>query len=510
MDLIVESGLASSNGETKTYYAGELELNQYMQRACIVGSKIKLSYDCATTLGQFEVLPTISLAYAEFGRYTYTDQKIQMGSDGSFEFNLRHGQYRLTIKYGAHGKSTTVFSIIVDDTLATNIKANTQAKSLSNANLPENVAIVGAGEVSLTWDQKLSGIDFNNVLCEFYEIALENPNVDPNANANYTNFPVTNINNVFSAYAFSKTSSVPNNGYQPIKTETGWTLAETFKNPGLYRFILIDAVGNETPYVLIIDHSTPTFTQSGAKPKVISNMVNFDDQTGVKIGFGTNKLIKHQNINTFGGAIYQDIFNGLNTAGILLTTGTRAISIPLAKIERSDSGGVYQEVETSEVQNGYVTLNQEGTFYFRVTDVLGNVGEYYIILTHDKCFGTVYADDTYLPLATGLNGNRGFVGTEPTSNTSLVTNTGGMTNRKYVTFSFIQAEGSVETSRVERIVMQYYPLNYQLMSVDDNTKPNPNYPFAEYPKNNPTENDLSYGKEIFAGQDNNGLIYAYD
>ncbi len=500
----------TSNGETRTYYAGELELNQDLHRACIAGSKIKLSYDGVTTLGQFEVLPTISLAYAEFGRYTYVDQRIQMGTDGSFEFNLRHGQYRLTVKYGAHGKSTTIFNLVVDDTLATNIKANTKAKSLNNASLPANVAIVGVGEVSLTWDQKLSGIDFNNVLCEYYEMALENPSADPNANANYNNFPVTNINNVFSAYAFSQTSSVANNGYRPIKTDTGWTLAETFKNPGLYRFILVDAVGNETPYVLIIDNSTPTFTQSGTKPRVVSNMVNFNDLAGIKVGFGTNKLIKHQNINTFSGAIYQDIFNGLNTAGVLLTTGTRAISIPLAKIERSESGGIYQEVEPSEVQNGYVTLNQEGTFYFRVTDVLGNIGEYYIILTHDKCFGTVYADDTYLPLATGINGDRGFVGTEPTSNTSLVTNTGGMTNRKYVTFSFIQTEGSIQTSRVERIIMQYYPLTYQLMSADDDTKPNPNYPFAEKPKNNPTINNLSYGKEIFAGQDNSGVIYAYD
>ena len=500
----------TANGVTNTYYAGELEVNQNLQDICLAGNKVKLSYDGQITLGQFEVLPTITLDYAPFGRYVYANQKIQMGTDGSFEFNLQQGQYRLTVKYGAHRKSTTVFNIVVDDTSATGIHANTNAKKLTTANMPENVAIVGAGEVSLTWDTKLSGIEFNNVLCEYYELTLDNPTADPNSNSNYTKFPVTNLGDLFSAYAFSKNVSSPNNGYHPIKTQSGWRLNETFQNPGLYRFVIVDAVGNETPFVLMIDNSTPTFTQSGEKPTAISNIVNFVDNVGVKIGFGTSKLVKHQNINTFSGALYQNVFNGLNQAGVLLTSGTRAIRIPLAKVERSDSGGLYYEVTTEEMQNGYIVLNQEGTFYLRVTDVLGNVGEYYIILSHDSCYGMVYAESSPLKLATGENSGRGIVEAEPNSSTSLVTNNGGMTNRPYVTFSFKQTAGNVQTSRVERVIMQYYPLTYQLTSDDDSTKPNPNYPFAEKPLNNPTVDNLSYGKSIFASQDNDGTIYVYD
>ncbi len=502
----------TANGVTKTYYAGELELNKDLQDLCLAGNKVKLSYGGKTTLGQFEVLPTITLAYANFGQYNFTDQNITMGDDGSFEFNLNPGQYRLTIKYGAHGKSTTVFNVIVDNSSATGIKANTSAKSLSTTvtNLPDNVAIVGAGDVTLTWDDKISGINYSNVLCEFYEMALENQSFDPNANANYTRFPTVTVANLYSAYVFSQTVSSPNNGYHPVKTETGWTLSEKFTTPGLYRFTLVDDVGNETPFVLIIDDSKPTFIQSGEKPSSVSNVINFDDNVGVKIGFGTHKLIKHQNSNTFSGPLFQDVFTGLSNAGVLVNSGTRAIGIGITRVERSDSGEFYYDVDAADMRNGYLTLTEEGTYYFRVTDVLGNIGEYYIVLTHDNCFGMVYAEAGEIPLATGSQyKDRGMVELSPNVGTSLVTTMGGMTNRPYVIFSFMQKPAG-SAYCVDQVVMQYYPLTYELKSVDNPAKPNPNYPFAEKPKNNPHLNDDINAKEIFANQDYNGLIYSYD
>ncbi|MCM1403987.1 MAG: hypothetical protein NC133_00555 [Prevotella sp.] len=494
---------SGNDPEPKTYYVGELVLNQTLS-----GKTIKINYDGNTTLGQFEVPPTVTLAYADFGSYEYHNLGIPMGENGAFSFSLQPGQFRLTIKYGAQGKSTSVFNIVVDNTLATGIQAHTDAIALTG--LPENIAIVGAGAVNLTWDQKSSGIDYNNVLCEFYEMKLNN-GVDPNADRNYTNFGTTTSTNLYAAYAFSQTASRPNDGYQPIKTDDGWTLNETFTTAGLYRFTLIDDVGNETYFVLIIDTSTPTFVQSAESAIDTTNAVKLDAKQGVKIGFGTQKLITDQSENhVMITGTHGAIFNALRETGRLVDeiggTGkglSTSVSVGLSKIEYSSSGTIYRDVKEvfplDDIKNGFVVLWEEGTYYFRVTDVLGNVGEYYVILTNDNCFGMVYAETNYDAcslLTDSEYRNRGMVATEPGAATSLVTNTGGMTNRPYVTFSFCQQDKN-EDYRVKRIYLQYYPFTYDPTSA--------NYPFAEKPQNNPSD---ANNNRLFNSQDNNGLIYS--
>ncbi len=491
----------TANNETKKYYAGELEINKDLH---IAGNQVRLSYDGKTTLGKFEVLPMVTLAYAEFGKYTYVDQNITMQEDGTFEFSLIPGQYRLTIKYGAHGKSTTIFNIVVDDTQATGIRANTQAKSLADVNhtLPDNVAIVGAGDVSLTWNCKSSGINFASVDYEFYEMVSDKTVADPNLATNYAYFPSTKVTDLYSAYSFAKTISI-SNSLVPKLTESGWTVSEKFSMAGLYRFNLIDEVGNETPYVLIIDNSTPTFIQSGSQPTSVSNTISFDDD-GIKIGFGKNKLIKRsQENNPFGGTMYQPIFASLGNSGVM-TENKQSIKIPLARVEWSVSGDLYRDVAQTDINNGYLVLNQEGTYYFRVTDVLGNVGEYYIVLTHDSCFGMVYAEENPINLSTDeKHSNRGMITATPDSGTSLVTSTGGMTNRPYVTFSFEQKAATAgETYRVETVYLQYYPFTYDVTSA--------NYPFSEHQVNRPTTTVNGRLVEYFPGQDNDGRIYLYN
>ena len=491
-------------GEKKTYYAGELELNNDFS---INGNKIKLSYDGDTTLGQYEVPPIITLDYARLGSLNYVDMQIPMQEAGAFEFSLQAGQYRLTVEYGAHNKSASVFDIVVDNTKATGMKINTTANSLPG--MPENLAVVGVGEASLTWNHKVSGINFNNVLCEFYEMKMEYTSSDPNVDRNYfepTEISLSRLSNLYSAYAFVKDPSIPNNGYVPVKTESGWTLNETFNTPGLYNFTIIDEVGNETQFVLIIDNSTPTFVQSGKKTSTVSNAVNFDEN-GVYVGFGTRKLVT--------GQMFEKFATMLTDAGILMNDARQvagsgrqqtAFNVGLASVECSRSGTQYQKLSKEDIARGYTILKEEDTYYFRVTDVLGNVGEYYIILTHDNCIGTVYAESIRPTISTtNEDKTRGFVTATPTINTSLVNNKGGMTNRAFVTFSFLQ-KGEFQQFCVDKVYLQYYPLTYQTKSSFDSTKKNENYPFADKPENNPQGSN----GPIFANQaSKQGIIYSY-
>ncbi len=503
----IEFDVTDANGNTKTLYAGELELNH------VEGNKVAISYDGNRTLGQFEVPPTITLAYAPFGNLVFVEKSIPTQEGGAFDFDLNPGQYRLTVKYGAHSKSATVFSIVVDDTLATGIKANTTAKSLTG--LPENIAVVGAGEVKLTWNHKTSGVNFSNVFYEHYNMVFENVGKDPNDDRNY--FTATNevslrrISNLYSAYSFSEIVSKPNNGFVPIKTEDGWTIEEVFTESGLHRFTFVDDVGNETEFILIIDDSTPTFVQSGSKPGIDSNVVNFDSNVGVYVGFGKNKLIPGKKMfNELGNEI-KNIFKNAN----LLTTDNRyvmsvpldvtSLSIGVARVEWSRSGDVYQDVPANDLANGYILLKEEDTYFFRVTDTLGNVGEYYIMITHDACLGRVYAEKGRSKISTENDFiSRGITTDQPGIYTSLVTSTGGMTNRPFVTFSFEQKD-ELEPFSVDTIYLQYYPTTYQTTSSYDSNQPNPNYPFSDEPVNNPTVK----GVRVFAHQDRDGVIYSY-
>ncbi len=493
-------------GNVKTYYAGELELNRNLN---VMGNKVSLNYEGSSTLGKFEVPPSLSLSYAPFGDYTFNDVNVSAGDYGAFSFNLNRGQYRLTVKYGAHSKSNSIFNIIVDDTSATGIKANTTASALRG--LPDNVAVVGAGDVNLTWAQKASGIEFTNVLYEFYEMKLENNGVDPNFDRNYFNLynsaDLRKLVNLYSAYQFSTVASKPNNGYVPVKTATGWTIDETFTQAGLHLFTLVDAVGNETQFMLIIDNSTPTFVQSGEQTEIITNIVNFDEEVGVYVGFGVKKLIPIY-------LTFENFFDGMTNANVLITDSRQtmgitkwqtSISVGLAKVEYSYAGNAYQAVSSEAMNNGYMILKEENTYYFRVTDLLGNIGEYYIVLTHDNCFGRVYADKKRPTISTeneykGL----GMITDQPGVYTSLVNATGGMSNRPFVSFAFEQ-KSDREVSCVDKVYLQYYPLTYQTMSSFDPMQPNPNYPFADKQVNNPTVN----GKLIFAHQDKYGVIYSY-
>lgn len=457
-----------------------LTLDELVRNKLYQNQNVTILYDGATALGPYEVPPTLKLERAELGTTNY--REIAFNTNSSFKFNLEEGHYRLHVVYGAYAQAVSVAEIVVDHHDAGVITATANAPQMPN--LPTNTAVFGDGRVTLNWGEKLSGVGYKRALVEFYKIDTRPGASDPNADRNYKKYNVNNPNPKLFTTATIMPSVTSTNIYTPTKTETGWMLDDEFsaQGAGLYKIIIEDDIGNTTNFILIIDNTKPTFTQSVNSVNDFVNVTDFPGCLGkpgepgyqedvpVQVGFGNHKLVGTTNNTIFNG----DEFKALVERGVLVQEPKNnvpvfALSVPLAQVEVSVDGGVYQPLTAAELRRGYAALNTESTFYFRVTDILGNISEYYIMLTHDNCQGLVLAESTAQTFD-----SRGFLHYEPTANTSLVTVKGGMTNRRNVTFSFDQKAVNA-TYRVKKIDLEFYPLTFDQAS--------PNYPFAAHTEN---------------------------
>lgn len=469
----------------------ELTLDRLVRNELFTSEKdVTLLYNSRPKLGSYEVPPDLKLYRAELGSSNY-HQKIELlpDAEGKVRLTLDEGHYRLTIEHGAYGQTMSVVEVVVDHQPAKGIIAKSYASRM--AGLPENTAVFGPGEVTLQWQDKISGVGYKDVTVTYYNIAVQDRHNDPNADRNYDDFRAGE--DLFTASVLSAVTSV--NQYPVTKVENGWFLDATFseQGAGLYKIIIEDELGNCTPFILIIDNSKPTFTQNFTTTD-FANVTGFPLEGGenVKIGYGSNKLIARLRPDIFTTEaeqkLYQALLNKLIvTDEIRQNDNYEYLSIPLASVEVSlDSGEYYHEftydnngviAAALDWQDGYCILQDEHTYYFRVTDVLGNVSEYYALLTNDHSRGMVLAESEALEFD-----NRGLISSEknpPNAYTSLVTTKGGMTNRRNVTFSFKQSAFDENTQRaadyrVKSITLDFYRLTYDESS--------PNYPFAKDPE----------------------------
>lgn len=478
----IELKFALDNGETVEFDS----LSKIDADTTLTSKKITILYNDQPQLGRFEVQPKLRLTKAELDNVlVYHDVKLtEDETTSALEFKLETGCYRFTISYGAYGQATAVINLVVDNTPAKDIVAKTNVKQVGLGNLPENVAVCGNGDVSLSWAQKSSGIAFDNVEVTYYQLTLEANSVltDPNKNVNYKNYNKFNKRELYTGSSFYEEQHSQLT-YIPKLKDGRWVLDEKFTLPGLYHFVITDVVGNATDYFLFIDNSTATFVQNSDQPEGYTNVVTeYDDISGVQVGFGTHKLIKAN------GSVINGIFGGNEAAKKALSTLQQeqilvavdeysyALRIPLATVEINNNNGAYSPLKQTEREDGYITLRDEGTYYLRVTDQLANVSEYYIMLTHDRSCGLVYSESVAKDITNPDGKPRGYIAAEPNLDTALVTVQGGMTNRNYLTFTFTQEEaGGVASDnfyRVQSIRMEYYRFDWE-------NKSSKNYPFAE-------------------------------
>lgn len=489
----IELKFAINDGETIVEFD---RLNEIEADTTISSKGITILYNDLPQLGRFEVQPTLRLTKAELDNVLVShDVKLHKDeTTGALKFDLEAGCYRFIISYGAYSQATAVINLVVDNTSAKDIVAQSNVKQVGLDKLPDNVAVYGNGEVGLSWAQKTSGIAFDHVDVTHYRLVLENSKllIDPNKNVNYEHYNEFDNHDLYTASSFfeEKYSQLT---YIPKLRDGRWVLEEKFTLPGLYHFVITDLVGNATDYFLFIDDSAATFVQDSTEPTGYTNVVTeYDDTKGVRVGFGTHKLIKAN------ASVINGIFGGNEAARKALSTLQQeqilvavdeyayALRIPLANVEMNNNSGAYAPIE--ERNAGFVTLREEGTYYLRVTDQLANISEYYIMLTHDYSCGLVYSESVAKEITNPDDKPRGYVAAEPDLDTAFVTTQGGMTNRNYLTFTFTQEAASEEDYRVQSIKMEYYRFDWE-------NKSSANYPFAEesYPY-------LNY-------QDNNGYLY---
>jgi hypothetical protein len=375
--------------------------------------------------------------------------------------------------------------------------------------------------VTISWGNKASGIGYTKTKAnvEFRAFAKDTPLAV--TNKVWNDFANGGHSQLYSLHDLAYSRDVLNLGaptssttYDIIRAENdgGWRLKDKLSASGIYVITIFDDLDIATDFVLVIDGSTANFAQStlSAAKTADVNFVDFDPDEGIKLGFGKWKVVTtgayRSSENTlpliFDGT--QDPFTELykynrdeyrDNPGILKNI-TRVVSdksvevnamyIPIIMAEYSKDGGGYTsndfrrndtdngwDPNTDALERGYFTFTEEGTYYIRITDALGNVAESYIILSHDKSMGTAFADN----IASDIASNGAAMAN---STAGLVDVRGGMTNRDFVTFSYYQTTNSIAWGNfycIDYIDINFYPLNYAALYGDDR---NQNYPFARF------------------------------
>jgi hypothetical protein len=264
------------------------------------------------------------------------------------------GEYTFNVSYGAFRQASSVIKVVLDTSGAGIVKAtasntptgdayryrllipeetNTAVfgiKATEHNDNPNNDGITPAEGISLSWgvgydddgftySLKPSGIGFpaKGAIVEYWQFSTNL--VDANAYSNTTPpgqlpsyyyqqsaFYKSLKSDLFSMSNFSywnapdygvptRTTPIDGNIVRTTinGTQVGWKIDTPFIEPGLYRIKITDEVNITTEFILLIDDSTPAYTQSvlpeGAKTKV--NIIDYDPFEGVEVAFGKWKIV---------------------------------------------------------------------------------------------------------------------------------------------------------------------------------------------------------------------------
>jgi len=458
--------------------------DKLMERVIQSTDVITVDYD--GTVGPFDVEPRLELSFVSFTGAIPPEpvdpvkgqRPDWFGDDGIYTFRVYYG--------GNQNKNHMphmAFTVIVDNSeipagnfecFQGSDKNNTgvpiyKSDTIQNPVRADYISLFGAGDVTLQWGRKVSGVDMVSAEVEFYEFKV------------LSGFSHS-VNSWDGTIFKSQFKVDPAVSWSPriIMTDGGYRLSDKLSASGVYIIKIRDAAGNTTTYTIIIDATTAAFAQNPPINPAEANIQNGP----TKVGVGTAKLITDNSgaPATFNHLKSLFIGNSPSGSGLVSKQGiplydnvNGGIAIPTALLEKSEGGSAYTKVyerTNPSYQTQYTEVDSQNSmavvYLFRLTDLTGNVAAHYVEVNPDMTKGIVLEDN--IPTIYDF-------GIKPTA---MLVSDGMIASRDYVTFSFEQSSGKWHVDEV-RVV--FYPFDFSLNS--DGTPKSAKYPFSVNPE--PTE-----------------------
>jgi len=510
-----------------------------------------------TRVGPFEVAPVLELRYTNFAGTSnglienFNPAKPSL-SDTMLGNNPpswygRDGIYTFRVYYGNNSSKSHMphmdFVAVVDTTPIQNFKCyqdddQTQTglavRNGPNANDPvvPNASVFGGGEVTLEWERKASGVDMRVAKLDFYEFRTvkvcqkSTCNISECDDFHHSDqFLAERLDNQFNVrYALQRSLRI-------MPTESGFRLADRLSASGLYLVTIIDAAGNSTSYVIIIDTTVASFAQFEAVDPRDVNIKNDD----VRVGFGKDKFIRAmaresgadpeddefsymtdffaemQKVPVEGLGLTTNMAQALVNSGFFVNSSVDVgIKVQISSVEISTDAFEYHSVynprntiltsttafnpyNPGQHNNHHINLQlydeRSFTYFFRLVDATGNIAEHYVEINPDFTKSIVF-EDSIPNLFQGADNSI-------ISRTATIVQDGRISNRDFLTFSFEQSRRELGTDRrVDQINVAFYALTFQRSIIERDadgnilfdgqgnhkTVPNDNYPFSMTPE----------------------------
>jgi len=463
-------------------------------------------FDMNTDFSPFMMRPSIELTVTNFNgtnprsfektNFTPADWTLFLNQFRNNITNEYHeGNYTFRVFYGRNRNAVVSFTVIVDNTPVQDFNIiNTGGTQLIPQNAPNNLAIWGAGTdseffgVELHWGLKPSGISFTNAQVEVFNIERNLSFVQASAIGDVQS------QHLVSPYWINPSSSILNFRVVPIieaGVHIGYRIDQRFSVSGIYVFSIIDNAGIVSRFVLIIDNTSAAFAQN--PPLNMDYHINMVIPN-VTIGFGRYKVIA-------GDLSLIDIGDGQDLAALLATTNiinAGRLSIPMRLVERTtnvneaDFVTVFGRTGNVITGNHHEVLSQENFFTYRSFDHFGNMARYYIFVNSDMSRGVVLSDSVSR-MNIGQTADSIVIGGAGISPTASIVRPGGISNREFINFTFLQRSfdpsGLQDNFTVDRIELTYFPKTFERFNYTPNPThgmpgvwaANPNYPFSQTP-----------------------------
>ncbi|MDR0975645.1 MAG: hypothetical protein LBM01_01635 [Christensenellaceae bacterium] len=497
-DIRIQTGDLDQNGEINSTHI--YSLSEFVDENGVESFPLAVSADTCwayvdnekytNSKEPYENAPTFKIAKIDYETYrSYRDpiaeafgRAIPLPMDGSFNFGGdQNGYYIFYVCYGQ--KSYTAYTVIIDKTkMAT---GSFEVGSSSGYSYSPNLTILsedelrgvkmfGAGEVQFKWREKPSGIGFKETRIDFYKYLPAE------------SLTIGQINTQTNGLSPRKFSTMPTTNFvnPTFDEEDGLYSAGTFSNAGIYVLTITDDLDNVNTFVVVIDESAPSFGQTGfiagSSGTLIEHYINIVSGN-VNITWGDHKTIAQEAAAATGAAAEQ--FNSLKNKVFVETSGGLALNIPIKNVYMSTNGAAY-----SKIGGFSQNLTAEGSYYFKIQDVLGNETSWYTIIRNDDAINPIVLASDASEIYEGVKEGSKTIYQKPIDNSAIIVPFGGnkasVINKDYVALGLNDVG-----SAFNEIVINFFEFTWD--------KGSAYYPFTPSLPIRPELNEPRTGKSAF-------------